>query len=110
MMEHKFTREEREELSDKQQEVISEITRLKQQLADIIKAYEQAVDEKWKTVRRLSKLLKDKSEMREREVRVAYFPSKKLKEFYALEDDKHEHCLGSAPMEKSDWEMRLPGT
>lgn len=108
LLRHEFSKDERLELSSRQNEAWTRIGELEASLAGIKKDYMAKIQAEEALVRQLSNQLSSGFEMRPTRVIIEFHPETNTKHFFAIEDRKKERKLGEEKMTPSDYEMPLP--
>lgn len=103
---HEFTDKEIRELARKLGAELFEIGKLEQELKHVTSDYKARIQGAEGRRDELNNKITGGYEMRSVEVRVKFFPKKKLKEYYALDGKKEK--LATVEMRPSDFIVELP--
>lgn len=107
LLRHEFTKDERLELSGRQNAALNRIGELESQLASVKKDFMAKIQSEDAEVRKIGNHLNSGYEMRPTRVRVEFHPKESKKIYFALDDVKKKRKLGEEPMTASDYEMKF---
>ena len=107
LLRHEFTKDERLDLSRRQNAALNRIGELESQLASVRKDFMAKIQAEDLIVKSLGHHLNSGYEMRPTRVVVEFHAPESKKFFFALDDKRKKHKLGEEAMNAADYEMRF---